>query len=366
MAAQLAVLRDIVVNPLRATALGRHENEDLIDLLLRVVPQSCGPIKQAQVMCLMSFDDPRVTDYLVAEFSRSRDPATILHLGKRLSLARGAEFFRPYLWSQNTAQALAAARHCSQGLELSPKERLRVAVLLDQDFEPPGLSERTLDMWMDGLAGRDRVRVRQLAEQRGEEVLILWTRLSALAAAEQDWLVATTARLNPTFLKARLPDLLSAPSVSVLIVEQALQLGVELPPSLLQSERDLVRATAISAGLADDRLETFLAPQTSAGEAAAAARRCSVERLVELFSDPRWEVRAAATETLARRELQELPLETLRRKTASTFVGERVAAVELLRRLEDTQWLQDNLGPAANSSSSCSAGESNPTDPSFL
>lgn len=343
MGSQLAVLRDIARDPRRAAALGRHEQEDVVDLLLRLVAFSFGPIKQAQVVCLMSYDDPRVTDYLVAEFSRSTDPAIILHLAKRLSLAKDSEFFRPFLWNQNRAHALAAARHCSQGMELSAKERLRVAILLDQPFEPPAFSEEALEVWMEALAGPERVRVRQLAEQRGEEVMLLWTRFATLAEAEQEWLVEVSARRNPALLLEKIPELLRQPSVSLAIVEYALQLGVELPPDLLNSPHERVRALAISSGLADDRLETFLDPQVSALEAAAAARRCPIARLVELLSDPRWEVRAAATDTLAQRDLQELPLETIRSKTASALMGERVAAVELLRRLEDTQWLQDNL-----------------------
>lgn len=346
VAEQLAVLRDIIVNPLRATALGRHENEDLVDLLLRLAPQSVGALKQAQMICLMSFDDPRVTDFLVAEFSRSKDAATVLHLGKRLSLARGPVFFRPFLWCQNTAQALAAARHCSQDGELSHGERLRVALLLDQSFEPPALSESTLQVWMDELAGRHRVRAKKLAEQRGKEALIFWTRFSDLAAVEQEWLVALTGRLDPTLLKERLPALMRLPSVSPGVVEQALQLGVDLPRGLLESEHDRVRARAISAGLADGRLEDFLALESSPAEAAAATRRCSVDRLLELLSDRRWEVRAAATETLSRKVAKDLPLERIRAMTGSAFIGEKVAAVELLRRLGETDWLEEHLLPA--------------------
>lgn len=342
MGAQLAVLRDIVINPLRATALGRHENEDLVDLLLRLVPQSFGPLKQAQVMCLMSFDDPRVTHYLIAEFARSRDAATILHLGKRLSLCVDREFFRPFLGSHNTAQALAAARHCSQDPNLSPQERLQVAILLDEPFEPPPISPETLELWMEGLAGRHRLRVRQLAEQRQQEILHLWSRLPNLAAAEQDWLVANIARWNASFLRARLAELLTSPSTSLPMVQQALQLGLPLPPGLLKSSQPEVRAAAIAAGLADQQLEAFLTTDSSALEAAAAAQRCSPDRLVELLSEPRWEVRAAATDALARLELAHaVPL--LRGKTSSTFLGERVAAVDLLLRLGDNQWLQDNL-----------------------
>ena len=93
--AQLAVLRDIAANPQRAANLGRHNDEDLIDLLLRLVMESVGPVKQAQIICLMSFDDPRVTRYLLAEFASSRDAAAVLHLGKRLSMVVESDFLSP-------------------------------------------------------------------------------------------------------------------------------------------------------------------------------------------------------------------------------------------------------------------------------
>lgn len=322
-------------------------NEDLVDLLLRLVPTSVGPIKQSQILCLMSFDDPRVSQFLVAEFARSHDPATVLHLGKRLALVVGPEFFRPFLWSQNRAQALAAARHCSQGgLELSAKERLQVAIVLDEAFEPPPLVETTLEVWLEGLAGRDRIHVRRLAEQRGDEVLHLWSRFSDLAGEEQDWLVALSARLDPELLKGQFPELLRMPSVSLVIVEQAVQLGADLPADLLRSPHERVRATAIAAGLADDQLEAFLAPHVSALEAATAARRSGIGRLVELFGDARWEVRASAVDELTQRKNQDLPMDQIRKKCASSFLGEKVAAVDLLRRLGDVQWLEENLTPA--------------------
>ena len=334
------MLQDIVADPFRATALGSHEGEDLVDLLLRLAPLSSGAIKQAQVLCLMCFDDPRVSEFLVAEFESGRDAKTILHLGSRLSLIKEPEFFLPFLWDAHSVRALAAARQCSRGLELTPKERLRVALLLDQDFEPPPLSEATVGLWMNELRGPHRARARKLAGRHGPGCLVLWTRFSEFASAEREWLLSLTAELGPDILSSKLPDLLTCPDVSRPTVELAVELGVELPPSLLRHADPRVRAAAIQVGLADEQIEDFLSTEVSPMEAAAAAGRCSLERRLRLLSDSRWQVRTAAVAALSG---QEVPIEEVRKRTESVNLGERVASIELLRRLGDTEWLQGQL-----------------------
>ena len=341
--AKLAVLRDILIDPLRATALGRHEDRDLVDLLLQLLPKSVGALKRAQMLCLMSFDDPRVTEFLISEFRSSRDSATILHLGKRLSLVEGPEFFRPYLFSDSKAHALTAARHCSMGMELAPAEALRVALILDEGFEPPKISEETLTLWLDELAGRHRVKARKLAEGKGESVLLFWTRFSELAPSERDWLVELTSVLAPHLLEQRLPDLLNEPSVSVEVVDQAIRLGIELPSTLLQHEKARVRAAAISAGLADGKLNDFLTPEASSVEAVAATLRCETKTLVSLLADKRWRVRATATRVLSENRPEDLPMERIRDAADSDSIGERVAAVELLRNLGESEWLEEKF-----------------------
>jgi hypothetical protein len=359
MEAQLAVLKSVVDDPRRPLTLGRHQGEDFIDLLLRLVPESTGTLKQLQILCLMSYQDPRTTEFMVDEFGRSRDAATVLQLGKRLDLERGFDFFRPFLWDDRPAQRLAAARLCSHSPELSVAERLRVAILLDEEYAPPEISVDTMDVWLSELAGRYRLRARALAEATGSGVLGLWQRWSELRHEEQLWLVQVslaiqdnlvsgcgdrtlaTAGVDLSLPRQKLGELLSDPEVPYAYVELALRHGVELPAALLNSEQPLVRAAAIGCGHADDRLGRFLSADTSLPETLAAAPRCSVEEQLRLLADPRWQVRAVATDLLARAEAP--PLEALHRKTSSEILGERVAAVEILQRLGNEDWLESNL-----------------------
>jgi hypothetical protein len=342
MEAQLAVLKSVVADPTKPLSLGRHQGADFVDLLLRRIPESSGTLKQLQILCLMSYQDSRTTKFMVDEFGRSRDAATVLQLGKRLDLERGIEFFRPFLWDDRHAQALAAARLCSDCQELSPAERLRVAILLDSEYPPPEISMETLDVWLSELAGRHRLRARALAEATGSAVLCLWQRWSQLRHEEQLWLARATAQLDLALLRQRLRELLLDPEVPYGYVELALRHGVEIPAHLLASRQPLVRAAAIRCGHADDKLDPYLSPDTTLPEILAAAPRHSTEAHLRLLADPRWQVRAVATDLLARAEAP--PLEALRRKTSSELLGERVAAMEVLRRLGKDESLETAWG----------------------
>lgn len=342
---QAAVLKSVSQKPERALLLGKHGREDFIDLLARLIPESEGGIRKLQLFCLSLYDDPRITSFMLNEFERSRDAASILHLGRRLAMDQAPEFFRGFLWRDDKpAQSLAAARILSGSEKLAPAERLRIAIFLDRDFDPPSLCPENLDLWLAELSGPHRRRVRRLAERLGEEALALWSRFDSLAEPEREWLVALTARLQPCLARDHLARILRQGAVSLPMVRQALTLGLELPARLLESEDERVRALAIEEGLAGERVEAFLS--ASLPEAVAATRRCSTERLLELLADPRWQVRATATETLAGKA--EIPLQELRRRAKSELLGERVAAIELLLKAGDDPWLAEQLraGPA--------------------
>lgn len=331
MEAQLAVLKSIVEDPRRPMALGRHQGEDIVDLLLRRIPESSGSLKQLQILCLMSYQDPRTLEFMVEEFARSRDAGTVLRLGRRLGLERGFDFFRPFLWDDRSAQALAAARLCSTCAELSAAERLRVAILLDAEYPPPEIEAATLDAWLQELTGWYRRRARELAESTGSGMLALWTRWTELPEEEQLWLARATGARDPELLRRRLAELLAVPAVSYGFVELAWRYQVELPPGLLSSEHPQVRAAAIQAGHADGQLGPFLTESASLPEVLAAAPRGSSEDLLRLLGDSRWPVRALAVDLLI--GLDPPPIESLRQRTRSDHLGERVAAAEALRRL---------------------------------
>lgn len=282
-----------------------------------------------QTVCLMSFQDPRVTRFLVDEFARCTDPALVLRLAGRIVLERDIEFFRPFLWQSRPAQALAAARLCSQ-LELEPAERLRVALLLDSDFAPPEIQQETIDFWLAELSGPHRLRARQLAEMQPERALLLWLRWQELAEREQEWLVTLTARHSPDLLARKLPGLLLDPAVPAFVVSHALEHEISLPPSLLNHHDPKVRAAAISCGHADAVLSAYLAPDVSPEEALAALGRCDRAVLIEHLSDPRWPLRARATNLLC--QLDRPPLEELGRLSESPDLATKVAALSVLER----------------------------------
>lgn len=336
---QAAVLQSILNDPAKPMALGPHDGEDFIDLLIRLIGQNSGSLRRLQLACLASYEDPRTSEFMKEEFSKSRDAKSVLFLARRLAMEKGAEFFRPFIWHDTPEQALAAARYCCEidREQLSSKEKLRIAIIVDRDFDPPPISTDTLEHWIQELQGRYRLATRQLAETRQEEVLFFWDHYSELAGSEQEWLVSVTAKLKPSLLQEKLPRILTGSNVPFAMVEQAVMCAVDLPPTLLANEDPLVRAAAIAVGLADEQLENYLKCEVSINEAVAATGRCELPRLLTLLSDNRWQVRATATDFIA--EHPEPPIPELRRKASSTVLGERIAAVEVLRRIGDDEWL---------------------------
>ena len=264
LGARLAVLADIQRDPGKALALGPHQGEDFVDLLVRLIPESARPLRKLQTLCLMGFDDPRASEFLTEEFARCKDAATVLRLAQRLTMDRGAEFFLPFLWQKRAAQALAAARICASWGQLSSAERLRIAILLDRPREPPPITEETVDLWMQELTGHHRHRARELAEARQAECLLLWRHWEKLGQDHQEWLLGLTERLDPTRARERVAGLLQSGDVSAAVASSALRLGLDLPRALLSSGHADTRAIAVAAGLADQKLEALLSQESAA------------------------------------------------------------------------------------------------------
>lgn len=329
----------MLADPNRPLKLGPHGGEDFVDLLLRLVPDVSGPVRQAMTLCLMSYQDPRTTRFMVEAFSKSRDSAIVLRLGQRLLLERGLDFFRPFLWEGGSAQALAAAMICQSEQALSRAERLRIALLLPGNPPVPAINPESLPAWLAELQGPHRAEARRRGEERSTEALLLWAHWEQLGRSEQDWLLTLTARVNPEMARDRVEQLLEAGCLWASVIEQAHAFGLALPPALLEHQDPRLRALAVSVGLADADLARFL--QASVEEGVAATGRCTPEVTVGLLSDPRWQVRARAVQVLA--ESSYRPLEEVKLLLRSDSKGERIAAIELLRYWGEEAWLERNL-----------------------
>ena len=73
LAERLAVLGSVVADPTRPLALGTHEGEDFVDLLIRLIPSSRDVLRKTLILCLMCYQDPRTQDFLGEVFSEERD-----------------------------------------------------------------------------------------------------------------------------------------------------------------------------------------------------------------------------------------------------------------------------------------------------
>lgn len=308
-----------------------------MDLLLRLVPDTGGALRQAMTLCLMSYQDPRTTQFMLDAFGASRDAPIVLRLGQRLLLERGIEFFRPYLWGSGSAQALAAAQICGEEPGLSTEERLRIGLLLPDNPPVPPIDQDSLSAWLSELAGP----FASLARRRAEELdaMLLWPSWERLGTTNQSWLLELTARCNPERARTEVERLLDRGCLLPFVVELAHRLGSPLPAALLDHEDPSLRALAISSGLADSDLARFL--HGTVEEALAAARRCTPAMWVDLLCDARWQVRSLAVHLLAASEHR--PLESVKALVGSSSKGQRVAAVELLRCWGEDVWLEERL-----------------------
>jgi hypothetical protein len=329
-------LRDIVAEPTRSLALGPYQGEDFVALLIRLIPDSRDVLRKTLLVCLMCYQDPRAQEFLGQVFAEERDAATVLHLGERLTLDLGVDFFRPFLWGEQAAQALVAARVCARSSEpLEAEDRLRVALLVDAEFPPPELSSETLPCWLAELRGPHRHTACRLVEQQGEAALLLWSVREQLPDLE--WLLELTEALSRERAMVETRALLEQGSWPV--VQAARRLGLELPASLLDSADPRVRGAAISAGVADSAAESYVT--ASLPEALAAVPRCRDEVLLELLGDTRWQIRSAAVQALASRP--ERPLQQVRSVATSETLEQRVAAVTLLQIWGDLEWLAEHI-----------------------
>jgi hypothetical protein len=189
-----------------------------------------------------------------------------------------------------------------------------------------------LPYWVAELNGPHRLKARQLAESSGEAALLLWSVREQLH--DVAWLLELTEELDPARAREEARALLALGELR--LVRAALRLGLELPASLLECRDPEVRALAVAAGLADGDLGRALRGELP--EVLAAIPRCPAETQLELLSDARWQVRAEAVRALGAG--RERPLERVRELTSAESLGVQVAAVELLQRWGDAEWLE--------------------------
>lgn len=341
---RLAVLQSILQEPSRALKLGQHHGEDLIDLLIRTIESSTGYERQLRVHCLMSFRSPRTRDFLLVEFGRSRDAATVLRLGQRLQLDAVEEAMLPYLWDERPPQRLAAARVLTAHPELSPAQRLRIALVVDQQFDPPPMNDSLRGIWLQELKGPLQISVIRLLETQGEAALQLWNSRDELPNRARSWLLDWSLLHHPAQIKPLLPELLADPNWEIPALHGAARVGCPLSKveRFLSHPDPEVVASAIVLGSADGQLREFLTEPTPTPVRLAAVRRCrDTASLVSLLGDKHWAIRAEATNRLV--ALGADCLAQVRPLTQSSTPGERVAAAEVLRRLDDIDWLEKNL-----------------------
>jgi hypothetical protein len=363
LATRLAVLKAVGDNPQAALRYGKHNGRDLIDVLIEQVNTMSGSsLRQVVFSVLALMPGERVKQELIKEFCLGADPACLEAAGTRLAGEAADEkrrIFGPFLMQDdNQAKAREAAKAMADVPDLSPDERLRVALLgADGEFEPPALDAANWKPWAEALNGGPHAEyARSLAQRQGRpafaELKRHWPELSSDGKA---WLLEWGA--NEFALEAvELMSLALAegPEEAVLKAlqcvpryKEAAGLFAEAATQWVAHPDQRLRRAAVAAGAradlgglaqdaSDEALQLIAINRLGADGGAVQAGI-----LAGLLDHGSWRVRAAAASALSM--MGEAGAGAARRVLQSGTQEARAAAAQALLAMEQDEWLRDQI-----------------------
>lgn len=361
-----SVLQAIAEHPDQAVAYGPWEGEDLVGRLITLARRDPLPmVRSAMVKVIANFRSRRVLEFLKDRMLATSDVDLVLELEPRFGVEPPAEV-REFLLEltadpvDKPAQALVGARLLSRDDGLSPAERVRVALLTDQEYPTPPVDATTLDAWIDGLNGVLGDRARALVETHADAALRLMGHWGRLSDRTRDWLLAWCARTEPVTARAAVASILGGP-LSPEVARAALRSAraVGLDPETIAPERIRewiahpdpgVRAAAVEAGLGGPAhvAATLASPSEARDVRLAALHRCAAhpseapaDALIALLSDPDWRIRAAAADALAM--LGDPIVGRVKDVMLGASEAARAAAARVLVTLRGEEWLEQEL-----------------------
>ncbi len=207
---RLAALTAIQQQPAKALALGLHDGEDAIDMLLNSANRTDGTLEWLYyVIALAAFRDPRVTEFYTAILETSADSELLFTAAEYLSASLNPALecrCRRLLWDEHPARVRAVVSLLSGSKLLDDSERIRIGILApSEETQLPRFSEAR-ELWLRELEGPFRVDAQICLYQQGLETLDdLLTTWNGLAEENREWLVDWVLRSEASdFGKPRL------------------------------------------------------------------------------------------------------------------------------------------------------------------
>lgn len=361
---RLSLLKHIANHPDQALRFGSYQGRDVLDELIaqmeHILP---GDLRYWNVVTIANFRDPRAVRFLLREVPDCTHPKTVVACILRLAEEKTPEVRDLLLGflgrGASTQHARLAASVLSSwpGLELPLDQWLRLSLLSDTGWPlPPPLDEQTLDLWLGELEGDAARRAWTLLELQGEPAYVFLCqhrrRLSEAGfLALLDW----GKRRFPPLAAGLVEEALDASSPPA--VAKGLELLALLPEAQashaealgrLWREDPSLRCAVLQAGLSGLDWEGELAQAREVRLRqellAGAVRQRGAEALplvLGFLEDRQWQMRALAVRLAG--ELGAAALEPARELTRSPRAEVKLAACQLLMRLGQQEWLEQNV-----------------------
>lgn len=359
-AMRLAVLRMVAKHPQQALAYGRHDELDVVDVLLaQAAGRDRRGIWEVVVATLAVFRDPRVVEFFKGLLANARRAETLFAAAKRLGqepIDPLRDFLRPLLMqNESDARARATARLMVWATELDTAAELRAALLAGRRrVSLPPCTADTASFWLAELNGLFVELARPALEGQGAPAFhVLAAHWDELAEGDRVWLVGWGGAdvVRPLVEKALASGSTKLMLAALARVPALGARGAGLAPTvaaLATNDDPRVRLAALRAGASGLDFRALLASEQSPAlrrtYLASLARqegRDALPDLVAALRDPHWSVRAAAADAMQALGDEIAPIIEPLAHDADPRI--RTAAVQVLIRLGRETWLEEEL-----------------------
>ena len=364
-ARRLGALKAIGAQPAVARALGLHEGQDVVDLLVAHANRVQGHA-DAEWLAVMSalsvFRDDRVTALFVDVLATATEPTLLYAAARYLAAEPGRrlrdQLRRLLLQDDCPARPRAIAPLLAREPALTSHEQLRIALLVDDDGPaPPCLDETSGDGWLAELNGPFSQEARVALEAQGavafENLVTRWDRL---ADETREWLAGWGMRALPDHAGPVIERALAAGSdrLALIALESLAARGdgraadsASLQRFVAHPVPALRRAAIVAGGTGVDWRQCLASDpdpgvrQACVPRLAAAEGLHALPALLDLLREPDWRMRSVVTTALV--GLGETVVVPLRPRVHDPEHGVRIAAVQVLLALGQEAWLASHL-----------------------
>lgn len=359
---RFSMLRAIIQHPEQAAAYGAADGWDLVEELCDQARDLNGSALRTLVLgALVSYKDPRIREVFTKEIHASENAEALSLAARYLAgeVEDGEKHSLSGLLLQNNSlkHAQAAADVMNGYAQLDDRERIRIAILSSEAFNPPCLTEKTEPAWSTELRGPYSSHARRLIEAQGEEAyLFLRKRWDHWGDKDKKWLLEWGACKYPAYavelillgLDSGSEELLLAALETISTLGDFGKIFATLTGRYLKNQNPAVRLAAARTGAAGVDWEAALAAEENVSVKMEMLIRLTDEKgaaaaptLIRLIEEGDYRLCAAATSALKRvsKDVAELMKPLMEHPRQAV----QVAAAQVLITAGEDLWLEERI-----------------------